>query len=202
MCSTRDLGPFHTERRIHFSRGVPAHLQSHWLDIRLLPRSSSKSPVLRSHLGGSRMASWWPTGPENRPTGQGTPQRAQRRGWAMPAPTPGAQNGQPPRPPHGGRQQHHGGQYGLATRSGPSPGTQSPGLAPKPPRNGRQGLFRTQNRPKVPPGATMASQLPWQFNFSCNQLAISVHVDGTELLSTHWGRWAAPGPSACPPKSP
>ena len=140
-----------------------------------------------------------PTGPENRPTGQGTPQRAQRRGWAMPAPTPGAQNGQPPRPPHGGRQQHHGGQYGLATRSGPSPGTQSPGLAPKPPRNGRQGLFRTQNRPKVPPGATMASQLPWQFNFSCNQLAISVHVDGTELLSTHWGRWAAPGPSAYPP---
>ena len=140
-----------------------------------------------------------PPGPENRPIGQGTPPRAQRRGWEARAPTPGAQNGQPPRPPHGGRQQHHGGQYGLATRSGPSPGTQSPGLAPKPPRNGRQGLFRTQNRPKVPPGATMASQLPWQFNFSCNQLAISVHVDGTELLSTHWGRWAAPGPSAHPP---
>ena len=138
--------------------------------------------------------------PRNRPIGQGTPPRAQRRGWEARAPTPGAQNGQPPRPPHGGRQQHHGGQYGLATRSGPSPGTQSPGLAPKPPRNGRQGLFRTQNRPKVPPGATMASQLPWQFNFSCNQLAISVHVAGTELLSTHWGRWAAPGPSGHPPR--
>ena len=57
----------------------------------------------------------------------------------------------------------------------------------------------TQNRPKVPPGATMASQLPWQLNFSCNQLAIPVHVDGPDNPSTNWGRWAAPEPSEYPP---
>ena len=39
-----------------------------------------------------------------------------------------------------------------------------------------------------------------QLNFSCNQLAISVHVYGPECLSTHWGRWAAPGQSGQPPK--
>ena len=115
-----------------------AHSVDCWHERRRLLSSASlpKKRNAASAAGGPA------PGPENRPTGQGTPQRAQRRGWAMPAPTPGAQNGQPPRPPHGGRQQHHGGQYGPATRASPSPGTQTPGLAPKLPRSGRLGVFR------------------------------------------------------------
>ena len=96
---------------------------------------------------------------------------------------------EPRMPAQGPTNEPPSGQYDPATRVSPSPGARTPGLAPKPPRRGRQGVFRTQNRPKVPPGAAMASQLPWQLNFSCNQLAIPVHVDGPELLSTHWGRW-------------
>ena len=130
-----------------------------------------------------------PTGTGNRPAGQGPPLRGQRRARGdRHRPAARSMDG-PCAPPPVGQQQHRGGQYDPATRVSPSPGARTPGLAPKPPRRGRQGVFRTQNRPKVPPGATMASQLPWQLNFSCNQLAIPVHVDGPELLSTHWGRW-------------
>ena len=130
-----------------------------------------------------------PTGTGNRPAGQGPPLRGQRRAWGdRRRPTARSMDG-PCAPPPVGQQQHRGGQYGPATRANPSPGARTPGLAPNPPRRGRQGVFRTQNRPKVPPGATMASQLPWQLNFSCNQLVISVHVYGPECLSTHWGRW-------------
>ena len=130
-----------------------------------------------------------PGGTESRPAGQFPHPRTQGRAWGgRRSPTARSING-PCAPPPVGQQQHRGGQYDPATRVSPSPGARTPGLAPKPPRRGRQGVFRTQNRPKVPPGATMASQLPWQLNFSCNQLAISVHVDGPECLSTHWGRW-------------
>ena len=142
-----------------------------------------------------------PTGTGNRPAGQGPPLRGQRRARCdRHRPAARSMDG-PCAPPPVGQQQHRGGQYDPATRVSPSPGARTPGLAPKPPRRGRQGVFRTQNRPKVPPGATMASQLPCQLNFSCNQLAISVHVDRPDNLSTNWGRWAAPEPSEYPPRS-
>jgi hypothetical protein len=51
------------------------------------------------------------------------------------------------------------------------------------------------------PWATMVSQLPWQLDFSCNQLAIPVHVDGPEHLSTNWGRWVVPSQSEHSPTS-
>ena len=118
-----------------------------------------------------------PPGAENRPTGPVTPPRAQRRGWGTPAPAPGAQNRQPPRAPPAGEPQHPGGHYGPATRASPSPGTQTPGLAPKLPRSGRLGVFRPQNRPKVPPLLKRGSNCHMAVGFSCHRLAILVQLD-------------------------
>ena len=139
----------------------------------------------RASTYGPQACHWWAyvpwprsaIGREFRPTGPVTPPRAQRRGWGTPAPAPGAQNGQPPRPPPAGEPQHPGGQYGPATRASPSPGTQTPGLAPKLPRSGRLGVFRPQNRPKVPPLLKRGSNCHMAVGFSCHRLAILVQLD-------------------------
>ena len=68
--------------------------------MRLLARTAKNvdTTSLPKKRNAASAAGGPPPGPENRPIGQGTPPRAQRRGWAMPAPAPGAQNGQPPDP--------------------------------------------------------------------------------------------------------
>ena len=76
-----------------------------------------------------------------------------------------------------GKPQHHGGQYDPGTRANPSPGARTPGLAPKPPRSGRLGVFRPQNRPNMPPLLKQGSNCHMAVGISCHRLAIFVQLD-------------------------
>ena len=109
----------------------------------------------------------------SRTTGQATPTRGQGRAQGRRRSPLARSMDAPPRPPPVGQQQHHGRRYGPSTRAFPSPGARTPGLAPKPPRSGRLGVFCTQNRPNMPPRFKWCPNCHGSWIFYANRLKFS-----------------------------